>query len=155
LVPGTSARWTILDPATLRNQPVEVRVGSREIVRSAGERPIPAFRVDMKFSGLETTSWVTDTGEVVREESPLGLMTVREPRDRAQSLTVPQRVQADLLQASAVVPSPPLRLDESRDVRLLRVRLSGADPPESDMNGVGQELSGSIIAVRDARELQP
>ena len=65
---------------------------------------MPAFRVDMAFAGCETTSWVTDTGEVVREESPLGLMTVRESPERAQALAVPGRVQADLLEAAAVVP---------------------------------------------------
>ena len=66
--------------------------------------PIPAFRVEMAFSGLRTTSWVTDTGDVVREESPLGLITVRESADRAQAMAVPAAVQADLLDAAAVVP---------------------------------------------------
>ena len=46
---------------------------------------MPAFRVEMEFAGLRTTSWVTDTGEVIREESPLGLITVREtPEKRAR-----------------------------------------------------------------------
>ena len=77
-------------------------VGDREIVRVGGTR-IPAFRVDLEFAGLETTSWVTDTGEVVREESPLGLLTVREPADRATIMAVPGLIQTDLLAASAVV----------------------------------------------------
>ena len=33
---------------------------------------IPAFRVDMDFRGLQTTSWVTDTGEVVRRRARSG-----------------------------------------------------------------------------------
>ena len=60
---------------------------------------MPAFRVETEFRGLKTTSWVTDTGEVVREESPLGLMTIRESPERARGLAVSGRVQADLLQA--------------------------------------------------------
>ena len=75
---------------------------------------MPAFRVDMDFRGLQTTSWVTDTGEVVREESPLGLITVREPAERAQGLAVPGRIQADLLQAAAVVPVRPQSASTSR-----------------------------------------
>ena len=43
-------------------------VGKREMVR-AGEIRTPAFRVELDFAGLRTTSWVTDTGEVVREDA--------------------------------------------------------------------------------------
>ena len=83
LVPGTRHEWTVLDPATLHSAKVSIRVGDRTVVR-ANDTVVPAFRVDMDFRGLQTTSWVTDTGEVVREESPLGLITVREPAERAQ-----------------------------------------------------------------------
>src|SRR6185503_1989075 len=91
LIPGTRHHWTVFDPATLHNAPVTIDIGSRELVRSAG-RPIPAFRVEMEFAGLRTTSWVTDTGDVVREESPLGLMTVRETSEGARAMAVPGRV---------------------------------------------------------------
>ena len=60
------------DPATLQNAPVVLVVGPRELVR-AGDTPTPAFRVDLEFAGLHTTSWVTDTGEVVREERTLAV----------------------------------------------------------------------------------
>src|SRR4029453_14161835 len=69
---GVHHEWTVFDPATLRNAPVTIDVGGGELV-PAGGRPLPAFRVEMAFAGLRTTSWVTDTGEVVREESPMGL----------------------------------------------------------------------------------
>src|SRR5688572_16032376 len=111
LTPGARHRWMVLDPATLRNAPMNVEVGRREIVR-VDETSVPAFRVEMEFEGLRTTSWVTDTGEVVREESPLGLMSVREDPARAQGLAVPGRIQADLLRASAVVPRTRERIED-------------------------------------------
>ena len=52
-------------------------VGAREVVRTSDLR-IPAFKVSMETAGIRVTSWVTDTGEIVREDSPAGLMTVRE-----------------------------------------------------------------------------
>jgi hypothetical protein len=140
---GSQQRWAIFDPATLRNQPVLVEVGSREIVRNVGERPIPAFRVDMEYQGLRTTSWITDTGDVVREESPLGMITVRESADRAQTLAVPGRVQSDLLEAAAVVPSMRQHIDEPRDVRLMRLELDGADLHNPDLEGGSQTVHGS------------
>ena len=154
LTAGSRQQWTIFDPATLRNQPVTVEIGDREVVRNAGERPIPAFRVDMAYQGLRTTSWITDTGDVVREESPLGLITVRESADRAQTLSVPGRVQTDLLQAAAVVPAMRQRIDEPRDVRRLRLELDGADLTNADLDGAGQKVIGSTIELTDPQTLQ-
>jgi transglutaminase-like putative cysteine protease len=118
-----------------------------------GDTIVPAFRVDMDFQGLRTTSWVTDTGDVVREESPLGLMTIRESAERAQGLSVPARVQSDLLKASAIVPQMRQRIDDPRNVRRLRLRLTGADLPTADMSGAGQSLDGDVLELRSAREL--
>ena len=152
LVPGARHQWTLFDPATLHNAPVVIEVGKREFVRSA-DRPIPAFRVEMSFGGLRTTAWVTDTGDVVREESPMGLITVRESADRARNTAVPGGVQADLLDAAAVVPVMKQRIDEPRDVRRLRIRLEGADLSSADLQGSGQTVDGDIVELRDPREL--
>ena len=146
LVPGERHEWMLFDPATLSNAPVVVQVGEREVVR-VGSTRMPAFRVDMEFSGLQTTSWVTDTGEVVREESPLGILTVREPADRATMMAVPGRVQRDLLRAAAVVPVMSQRIDDPRGVRRLQIRLEGADLSSPDLDGVGQTIEGDVIEI--------
>ena len=146
LVPGDRHEWIVFDPATLSNVPVVVQIGEREVVR-VGNTRMPAFRVDMRFAGLQTASWVTDTGEVVREESPLGILTLREPADRATIMAVPGRVQTDLLEAAAVVPVMTQRIDDPRGVRRLRVRLEGADLSSADLDGVGQTIDGDIIEI--------
>ncbi|HVZ23155.1 MAG TPA: transglutaminase-like domain-containing protein, partial [Vicinamibacterales bacterium] len=133
---------------------VTVAVGSRTIVR-AGDTVIPAFRVEMEFQGLKTTSYITDTGEVVKEESPLGLMTVRESRERAQAMAISGGVRADLLQASAIVPFSRDRIDEPRDVRRLALRLTGADLSGFDLDGAGQSADGNDVAIVDPRTLKP
>src|SRR3989442_1396150 len=153
LVPGARYRWTVFDPATLRNAPVTVDVGKRELVRGNGV-PLPAFRVEMEYAGLRTTSWVTDTGEVVREESPLGLITVRESAERAQAMAVPSGVQMDLLEAAAVVPQMRSRIDGPRALRRLRLRLDGADLSSADFQGVGQRVTGNVVELQDPRSLR-
>ncbi len=153
LVPGARHQWTMFDPATLRNSPVVVDVGRRELVRGAGV-PVPAFRVDMEFAGLRTTSWVTDTGEVVREESPLGLITVRESAEGARAMAVSRRMQTDLLDAAAVVPVMKARIDQPRDVRRIRMRLTGADLTSPDLQGVAQTVTGDIVEILDPQSLR-
>jgi transglutaminase superfamily protein len=153
LVAGARHHWTLFDPATLSNAPVTIDVGKREFVRSV-EMPIPAFRVAMTFSGMQTTAWVTDTGDVIREESPMGLITVRESAARARSTAVPGAIHDDLLEAAAVVPITTQRIDEPRDVQRLRIRLEGADLSSADLQGAGQTINGDVVELRDARELQ-
>ena len=148
LVEGAHHEWTIFDPATLANAPIALDVGRRELV-TAGRQRLPAFRVETAYAGLRTTSWITDTGEIVRETSPLGLETIREMPADAQNMAVPSRVSADLLSASAIVPGGKARIVEPRDVRRLRLRLSGADVPRSDLAGVGQIVDGNVVEIRD------
>jgi transglutaminase-like putative cysteine protease len=154
LTPGAKHRRMVLDPATLRNAPMDIEVGTRQIIR-VGDAVVPAFRVDMEFSGLRTTSWITDTGEVVREESPLGMLSVREDPERAQGLAVPGRIQADLLQASAVVPETRVRIEDPRAVRRIRLQLEGAEYLFSspDLQGAGQRAFDNVIEIVDPRTL--
>lgn len=151
---GAHYEWTIFDPATLSNAPIALDVGARELV-NAGEQRLPAFRVQTAYAGLQTTSWVTDTGEVVREQSPMGLETIRQKPADAQAMAVSYNVREDLLSASAVVPTGKQRIVEPRDVRKLRLRMIGADLSSADVRGVGQSVDGDVLEIRDPQQFKP
>ncbi len=155
LIAGAKYQWMVFDPATLRNSKVNVEVGRRELVRGPGAAPLPAFRVEMEFAGLKTSSWITDTGEVVREESPLGMITVRESADMARAMAVPRSVQVDLLQSAAVAPRMRTPIAEPRDVRLMRIRLGGVDLSALDLDGGVQRLTGDVLELRDPQSMKP
>ena len=155
---GAHYTWMVFDPATLRNAPVTVDVGSREIVFTQTSKPIPAFKVQMDLGGLKTTSWMTDTGDVIREESPLGLITQRETPQMAQAMAVPGNVRGDMLRTAAIQPTAArrmrTRIDEPRDVRRLVIRLTGADLSGPDVQGAGQTVEGNVVTLTDAQSLQ-
>ncbi len=146
----------VFDPATLRNDEMQVTVEGREIVETAG-RPVPAFKLEGRLAGIVMKTWVTDVGEVVREESPLGLLVVRETAERAQMLAVPGDIQTDLLEAAAIVPTGiHQRLDDPRAVARLRVRIQGAEAfGGPDLQGAGQTAQDGVFEVVDARTLSP
>jgi len=154
LHPGQSLQVTVFDPATLHNAPMTLEVQAREVVRAAG-RPVPAFRVEERMSGITTHTWITDVGETVREESPMGLIVVRETPDQARTLAVPGAIQTDLIEAAALAPVTPRRIDDPATVTRLELRIDGLsalDP--ADLEGAGQSSSGGTIVIRDARELR-
>jgi transglutaminase-like putative cysteine protease len=145
----------LFDPATLSNRTLEIEVQAREVVRAAG-RPVPAFRVETRYAGIVTRSWITDVGEVVREESPMGLLIVRETPEQAQRLAVPGSVQSDLIEAAAIVPRPARAIDDPTSVERLRLRLVGADSFDGpDLQGAGQSVEGDVFETVDARTLEP
>jgi hypothetical protein len=153
LVPGQHSSISTFDPATLRNAPMELEVLAREVVWAAG-KPVPAFKIRMTFSGVTSTSWVTDVGEVVREESPLGLIVLRETRERATALAVPGDVQSDMLRTAAITPSGP-RIVDPANVESLKLRLEGVELAPSDIDGSTQTLSHGVIELRDPGALAP
>lgn len=156
LKPGTVHHWKVFDPATLQNAPFVARVGERRLANTGfRRRPVPAFEVTMEFAGLQTTSWVTDTGEVVREESPLGLITIRETPEMARSMNVASRGRTDLVDAAAIVPRSRERIGEPRDVQRIRLQLRGADLSGLEIDGLNQRLTGSVVELRDPRQLEP
>ena len=154
---GARHQIQVFDPATLSNAPMTIIVRDRELIRLAG-LPLPVFRLDMQFAGLNATSWITDTGEVVREESALGMLVVKEEPDVAPRMAVSGRARADLIRTAAIVPGMTHRIDDPRTVRRLVLRLTGAELPAGDLDGAGQrELPRSgnaqVIELRDPREL--
>jgi Transglutaminase-like superfamily len=151
LKPGQRLTASTFDPATLRNAPMDLEVEAREVVWAA-RRPVPAFRVRMSFAGMTSTSWITDVGEVVREESPLGLIVVRESRPEAMAIAVPGHMQSDMLQTAAIAPSGP-RIVDPATVERLRLRVEGADLAPTDLEGAAESVTDGVIELRDARNL--
>jgi transglutaminase-like putative cysteine protease len=85
------------------------------------------------------------------------LITVLETQEQATALAFANRMQQDMLQASAIVPTMGRGqvIAESRDVKSLRIRMIGADLSSPDLQGAGQSVDGDIVELTDARDLLP
>jgi Transglutaminase-like superfamily len=153
LAPGLKQTRSAFDPATLRNARMELSVEGREVIWAAN-KPVPAFRVRTTFQGLVSTSWITDVGEVVREESPMGLIVLRETRERATALSVPGNVQLDMLQAAAITATGP-RIVDGTQLESLRVRVTGFALDPAETAGAGQTVNGDVVDVIDAVTQKP
>ncbi|HET7293737.1 MAG TPA: transglutaminase-like domain-containing protein [Vicinamibacteria bacterium] len=153
LAPGMKRTLSAFDPATMRNAPMELSVEGREVIWAAN-KPVPAFRVKATFQGLASTSWITDVGEVVREESPMGLIVLRETRERATALAVPGNVQVDMLRAAAIPASGP-RIVDGTQLESLRIRVTGFRLEPAETSGAGQTVSGDVVEIVDSASQRP
>lgn len=93
----------ILNPLALK--PEEVFFHVRSQGRFGGR---DVLLIDTDFRGMTTTSWVTPSGEVMKEESPLGWQLVAESREHAMDMPKEAPSGFDLLSTLAVPIDRPL-----------------------------------------------
>jgi transglutaminase-like putative cysteine protease len=147
----------LFDPLTLTNAPATVEVVGRDVLFLGG-LPLPTYRLRSRFIGLEATMWVTETGEVVREESPLGMVVLKEDARQATLLGAPGAARADLLEIASVVPHSKFPIPDPNAVQRLRVRIEGAGDllAGANVSGAGQKLlTANTLEVRLATLKEP
>lgn len=74
---GKQWEFASLNPLTRRLTPVKVTVTAKETVTFAGQ-PQEVFVLTAKHGAIEVTSWVTENGEVLKQETPFGFSLLRE-----------------------------------------------------------------------------
>ena len=141
-------RVSVFDPSTMSLNNVNVTVMGREKITSGGN-DLLANRLRLSFRGIDVNMWLDDEGSVLKEESPMGLVLVREERQVAQKQGFGEEV--DIIQAVAAPSSIPIK--DPRGVSLLRVKLKRIPLFKYEMNDGRQKLIGKTLQV--AREEWP
>jgi hypothetical protein len=130
---------TMIDPSTLSQGEEVLQVIGKEQIMSMG-RQQESFRLKGSFKNVDFHLWLTDDGEVLREESPLGFTFIKETKENAQQITKPS---LDLIRQVSVPfdkKLPPL-------TRYLKVRISDIDVTGLDIAGGRQKLKNNILEI--------
>ncbi|RKY99841.1 MAG: hypothetical protein DRQ04_06970 [Candidatus Hydrothermota bacterium] len=128
-----SGVFHIFDPSTISLDSGVVRdLGTAE-VEYRGEK-VTARLYEAVYSGIRTRTWVRD-GRILREESPMKIVMVDEPKEKAVQLGGEK---VDLLSLFAVEPGG-LRVNPA-DYRFVRLKLSGVSFDNLDLSFDGQKV---------------
>lgn len=115
---GRDLTVSVFDPSSMQNHPLHLSVVALEANGSAA----PVWRVREQFRGIETTVWLSERGEVLREQGPMGFTAVRETRETALTGGWKEGEGFDLMAAIAV---PAEELANPRALQRLEVRIEG------------------------------
>jgi len=85
LEPGKKYRFPLFNPATMSTEDASITVASSEHIK-IGEKEQTVYKLSESFQGMETTSWITQDGETIKEESPLGYILLQESPVEAKKL---------------------------------------------------------------------
>lgn len=142
LEPDKRYRVSIFDPSTMNLSNVDVTVTGKERI-TLGSNSLVANRLKVSYHGMGVNIWVDDDGSVLKEESPMGLILVREAEQVAKAEGFGEQV--DLVQAVAVRSN--IAIKNPREVSFLKVKLGHIPLVKFEMNGGRQILTGNTLQV--------
>ena len=124
LSPGRRFSVNLIDPLTLTLGKAEIVVGETEnyLFHREMREVLP---VEVRYQGMSSRALITEEGEILREETPLGWVMVKEDRTEALSWAKEKKDKVDLAYAVAIRVSPEIRDPEK--IRELRLKITGAD----------------------------
>ena len=156
--PGKTYEVLIFDPAVVLSgaAPEDLKAtlsieGKEEIKIPVGKFSV--YRVKTFFKGIESTTWITEEGEVIKEVSPPGLVALKETKEKAfgEGLST-----IDLALLTAV--SSNVELKDARGLDLLKVKISGIPSTEGlTLSDHRQSLREGTIRIKreDVSQIVP
>lgn len=143
LNPGDELTFPMFDPATMGQAPVRIKVIGQENISVLGVST-PAKIVSMGFKGITQKAWIDSKGEVLKEESLLGIRL--EKTTRAGALFgIPVESSEDLTKVASV-PSN-MTIENPESLNSLIVEISGVQYDSVDLDGGRQTLKDNVLFV--------
>ena len=149
---GDDFRMESFDPLTMRKATARVRCVAESIIEVDGVG-LETRQLEVTTGGFTSTAWVDDQGEVVRAETPFGLVLQRMSPERASAMAhkVDGRsaeAGTDLLGLTAIQPKGPKPF---RGATELRLRVGGLNADvEIPLDGHQSRVDGLLRITRDA-----
>lgn len=124
--PGLTMKGKVFSPDTLSLLDSEIRVVGREPVALGGQT-VSGWRVVDKNTLANTTLWLNDEGDLLRQDAVMGIQIRREPKEVA--LAAPKAGAAlDIAQATGIVPTGE-KIVKPRTLRRAEYEISGLTKP--------------------------
>jgi len=141
LTSGKTITIPVINPIDMSQEHIKVEVLGEDTLMSMGKRR-HAYKLRGSFKGIETLMWLTNNGEVLREDSPMGFSLVKEAKESAMQLA---ELSLDVIAQVSV----PFNLSLTPDkTEYLKLRLSGVDAKKLEVDGGRQRLHGDILEIQ-------
>jgi len=133
----------VFDPATMSQQPVDIRVLGREDIRIMG-RSLKARKVSLSFKGATQLAWIGESGDILKEQGLLGIRLEKTTRTDAL-FGLPIGSSQDLTQVASVPAN--IRIENPEHLDRLRLKIDGIQSSEGFLDGGRQTLRQNILTI--------
>ncbi|MBW2222114.1 MAG: transglutaminase domain-containing protein [Deltaproteobacteria bacterium] len=142
LAVGKRFNHTVFDPSTMSSTPIDMVVEGKEKI-SLEDKVIECYRIKSTFKGITLRSWIDEEGNTIKEESPLGLILVKESKADAITENWSEKTK-DIIAASAISVNRPITLSNPS---YLKVKLKNVNLGEFDLSQGRQRLKGDVLEI--------
>jgi len=158
---GESKAYPVYDPMTMAFGSVAAKIIDKEKVELEDGKSLEAYKVEVNFKGLRSTSWVGEEGDLIKDQSQISgieFVALRETKEQALNLDyqhegveTPQGSQdiPDLISASRILTAT--RIEHPKDVTEMLTKLTGAESGDLVFDGTFQTLVESADGVLTIR----
>jgi len=151
LEPGQEYRVVVFDPTYVAmgakpNDLVSVhKVIGREKVDVPSLGPLEAWRIDSDMLGTRFTTWMTDDGEVLKQEMPPGITVLKDTRENVFATDLSDW---DVTEETSIPANVDLK--DPRALKYMKVGIEGIGPAESyDLDdGYRQTVRGDTVEIK-------
>ncbi len=140
---GKSYRFPLFNPATISMDFASISIESKERIK-IGNTEKTIYKIKESFQGMETTSWITQDGETIKEESGLGFSLLKESKTEAMKRDKDGPV-VDIITLT-MIPSDPIK--DPSQTSYLRARLKGVPQQGFQLDNDRQTLKGDVVEIR-------
>ena len=138
LEPGVTYSLDILNPLTFTTSRAKITVTGMEPLEYMGKE-VETYVVETEYEGLSFKAWVTESGDVLKEATPMGWTMLREDRQVAEDFRADAvKFRKDIARLIAV-PSD-VQIEEPENTRKSELFISGVDLSLFELDGAGQRL---------------
>lgn len=140
---GKTYRFPLFSPITMGAEEAIISIESKERIK-IGDTEQTIYKLKESFQGMETTSWITQDGETIKEESALGYVLLRENMAEAKKRDKGGPV-VDVISLT-MIPSSPIK--KAAQATYVKARLKGVPLQGFPLDGDRQTLRGDVIEIR-------
>ena len=141
---GKEFKVPFFDPSTMSNDEITIEVEAKEKIIINGKETL-SYRLKESFKGMVFRAWVDEQGSSLKEESPLGIVLVRESKEDALAKDFSTGPGIDIISSTSVPVTG--RIDNPRSIQYLKIRFEGVSLSDFNMDDERQVLKGDIIEV--------
>jgi hypothetical protein len=135
---GKTGKFEFFDPTLQSMFEIEVENLGKDILEG---NPVTKYRV--RQSGIEIIFWVSDKGELLRSESPIGLVMKKEKKIVKEDI---KPAGFKLYESYAIKVEK--EIERPRNISMLKLRLDSVDLTGLRIADDRQTLTGNILTIR-------
>ncbi len=140
---GRKYRFPVFNPATMSTEDSSITIESRDRIK-IGDKDQTVYKLRETYQGMEAVSWITQDGETIKEESPLGFVLLKETMTEALKRNKEGPI-VDIV-ALTMIPSDPIK--NSTQTKFLKARLKGVILKGFQLDGDRQTLTGDSVEIQ-------